>query len=117
MTEAKKVKEQICCDQKMQDCCFRYVSVFNASPSERRWSSRILYNCLIIRSSLLYTSLPAPLSKQSTPVPVMGRLLLKYHQRVGYPSRGRVEISYITWGRKAKKFEKPCTTLDYFGRK
>ena len=81
----------------------------NALPSERRSSSHILYNCIIISLSLLNASLPAPLTKQSTPVPVMERFLFKYHQRVGYASRGRVEISFLKWGRRTKKFEKPCT--------
>ena len=39
----------------------------------------ILYNYLTRRLSLRNASLPATLSKQSTPVPVMGRLLLKCH--------------------------------------
>ena len=58
---------------------FAKFSLFNASPFTGRPRSRILYNCLMLRLSLRNDSLPAPLSKQSTPVPVMGRLLFKYH--------------------------------------
>ena len=87
---------------------FARFSSFNASPIKRRLSLSI-YNCLIMRLSLRNASLPATLSKQSTPVPVMGRLLLKYHQRVGYSSSGRVEISLLKWGRRTTKFEKPWT--------
>ena len=83
MTEAKNVKEQFFCDQNMQKSYFRKVSLFNALPFERRLSSRNLYNCLVIRLSVLNASLPSPPLKTKLfpymPVPVMGRLLLKYH--------------------------------------
>ena len=79
MTEAKNVKEQFYVTKLCKILAFARFSLFDASPSERRSSSRILYNFWIIRLSLLNASLPAPLSKQNTPVPVIGRLLFKYH--------------------------------------
>ena len=78
MTEAIDEKEQFFGTKICKIFAFANFSLFNASPSERL-SSRILYNCLIIRLSLLNASLPAPLLNQSTPVAVMGHLLLKYH--------------------------------------
>ena len=80
MTEAKNVKEQFLCDQNMQNSYFREMSSFNASLSERRSSSRILYNCLIIRLSLLYASLPSQNNIVSKhPSACNGTLLLKYN--------------------------------------
>ena len=36
---------------------------------------------------------------------LIGRLLFEHHLRVGNLSRGRVDISYLKWNRRAKKFE------------
>ena len=79
MKEAKNVKEQFFMTKICKNLAFARFSLFNASPSEKRSSARVLYNCLIIKLSLLNASLPAPFSKKSTPVLVKGRLLLKYY--------------------------------------
>ena len=82
MTEAKNVKAQFFVTKKFKILAIARFSLFNALPSKRRLSSRIFYDCLVIRLSLLSASLPAPLKTKLFPymlVPVMGHLLLKYH--------------------------------------
>ena len=72
---------------------------FNASLSEKRLSSRILYDFLKIRLSLLNASLPLLLKTKlfpNTPVFVVGRLQLKYHQPVGHPSEMLLLLLLIT---------------------
>ena len=60
MTEAKNVKEQFFVTKICKIVALARISSFNALLSERRLSSRIFYNCLVIRLSLLNASLPAP---------------------------------------------------------